>query len=343
MRFGGGREASSREIYSTVVRRDILRRIEQFLMGNDPIPPLLECIGELAAADSPEDFEITLQQIRNTVLAISAGATPMHVSADRDFEASLGLALSEIEGRLRTLLARHRLSSTRSPSKEPRRVMILLGCLPTDATHSSHLHQICSYAAAIARRPEIDAVEILVSLETLIEGPGWQFLGLAPHLCQVAGISPPTTSWIQKWELAVGQLAGAEISRKISVFGPAQTEGVYSYRATLREIMQFSPDIVIAFLGLLSTRLLPELLYPSFPQIAVKFNAQNAEPLYCDMVLSFGDSREFLNRTRPEIWHTQLAPVLPLAKHSTLERSRVRGKEELLIVSAIGRPSRGCY
>ncbi len=303
-------------------------------MAKAPVVPLREYIRELTAV-APGNLQITLQQIRNTVLAISAGVAPLRSLPPQGFGEPIGQALNEIEGQLLTLLARHRLRPIGSPSEEPRRVMILLGCLPNDTIRSSHLRQVCSYAAAIARHKEIESVAIVTSLETLIEGPDWQFLGLTPDLCRVVGLSPPTTSWISRWGSAVGELAGTEVSRKICVFSPARTEGVYSYSATLHEIMQFSPDVAIMFLGILSTRLLPELLYPHFPIISVQFNVHNPEPRLSDLVLSFGDSDEFQKRSRPDIWHTQLPPVLPFPKHSNLARSRVRGNEDVLIVSAL--------
>ncbi len=211
-----------------------------------------------------------------------------------------------------------------APKEPPTRFLFCLDYLPPSTRLCSHLHQVCCYATAMSSLPGAEAVLTMATGETMPEG--------IPFLRQEAesNIAPEAG-----WRLALSRVAEPEVARKVHFFYSEAKGRVRPIEQAVDVALRFRPDVIIYFLGMLRSRLMPRLLRNVAPQVAIQFNVLNEEPTDCDLVLSQGAAIDFRVKPTPEIWASHAIPVLPLQSEGEAEAQPSLPRARFKIVTAL--------
>lgn len=202
-----------------------------------------------------------------------------------------------------------------------KRVLLLIDHLPPRDRMFSHTRQVCTYAAALALDPSVEAVLILSTQETAPENPfrASTELGVEHEM---------------GWRLELEDLAGAPVP-KVRFMTPRRVGPVRPYEESVARVREFDPDIVFSHLGIFRSRLLPLLLHPRAAMVGVQMNQINPEPEYSDLMLAHGYSSDFSDKPTPSKWRKHEVPIIPFPKEATVDPSDLGPASPLRIVTVL--------
>jgi hypothetical protein len=206
---------------------------------------------------------------------------------------------------------------------ERRRVLLLLDHLPPAGREWSQTRWICTYAAALARNPDVEAVRLLATQETAPEGP----VGVSTEL---------TWDHVMGWRDELEQIAGGP-APNVDLVTTDRLGPVRPYEDALRLATDFRPDIVLAYLGMFQSRLLPALLRPHAAICAVQLNRNHREPPYADLVLAHSLVTDFSDKPTPDKWRAHAIPLAPFPKQQTLDPLRLGPVSPMRVVTVLSR------
>ncbi|MBA3810178.1 MAG: hypothetical protein H0X27_00735 [Caulobacteraceae bacterium] len=218
----------------------------------------------------------------------------------------------------------------RSPADDRgARILLLLDHLPARNRIFSHTRQVCTYAAALALDPGVEAVQVLVTQETAPENPFHAITEVGPE---------HERGWRAELEEVASGPAPKVQFQTIGRVGP-----VRPYRDSIARSLAFEPDVVFAFQGIFRSRMIPLLLRPRAAMIAVQMNQINPEPAFADLVLAHGHSGDFSQKRTPAKWRNHAVPLIPFPKESSVDPGELGPASALRIVTVLtlGRLEKG--
>ncbi len=205
-------------------------------------------------------------------------------------------AIDELEQALEAVLAEP--ASPAPPAPRADRVLFVLDHLPAGGRIFSHTRQVCAYAAALARAPEIARIGVLATQETAPENP----VGAS----EVEG--PDNPGWRAELE-AIDPLAGA----KVSFHTPARRGQVRPHGAAVAWARRFEAAVIVAPQGIFRSRVVAPVLARRAAAIGLQMNATNPEPPFADLILAHGDGGGGAVRPTPARWRDHKVPMLPFS------------------------------
>jgi hypothetical protein len=243
-----------------------------------------------------------------------------------DDHAAAEETLRNIAKRLRRYIVEKATPVARIHQQLPlRRFLLCLDFLPPTNRYGSHLHQVCSYAAALASLPGAESVLIMVSGESMPE---------RNVLSQCyAGFEG---DYADAWEAALRKVASPESTSKVTFYDSLTDEDASPITEVIEAAVRFEPDAIVYIQGLLRSSLMPEILKDVAPQVAVQFNVLNPEPEFCDLILSLRRGVNFQDKPTPVLWTSNILPMVPLASDDEGEPLPAMPNAAVRIVTALG-------
>jgi hypothetical protein len=301
---------------------------------------VVKAIGDLAgsgaaayfadASQSAQDDVLALQHLRNKLVAYLFVKGFPH-QPQVGFKPRMRWAIGELVDRLESDLLGlfERPDPVEPGGGDKRRVLLLVDHLPARDRMFSHTRQICTYAAALALDPDVEAILVLVTQETAPENPFHAVCELGPE--HEAG-----------WRAEVEAVAGGP-APKIRFETVGRVGPVRPYRASVARALAFDPDVVFAFQGLFRSRLLPVIMQPRAAVVAVQMTEFNPEPPFADLVLAHGHSVDFSDRPTPSKWRNHAVPIIPFPKERSIDAGELGPASPLRVVTVLtlGRLEKG--
>ncbi|MDQ2860491.1 MAG: Stf0 family sulfotransferase [Pseudomonadota bacterium] len=265
---------------------------------------------------------IAAQHLRNRLLAYVDGKG-FHHQLDVGLKPRMRSNISILVERLERALLRHfeLPKRTQTATEGGKRVLLLIDHLPPRGRMFAHTRQVCTYAAALALNPGVEAVCVMASQETAPENPFLAATELGPE--HELG-----------WRAEIEELAGAPVP-KVRFITPERVGPVRPYARSVAAVRDFDPDIVFDHQGIFRARLLPLLLHPRAAMVAVQMNQVNPEPPYADLVLAHGYSTDFSAKPTPAKWRSHKVPLIPFPRESSIAPSELGPDSPLRIVTVL--------
>lgn len=204
--------------------------------------------------------------------------------------------------------------------REARRCLFVASYMPRHAL-GPHKRFYCSYAAALAMRPETEAVLVLITQEFGPEGPVRQDGELDAER-------------IEEWR-AEARLLAPDHAHKIAFWTPEREGPVHPYEASLSQALAFRPSLVLAVLGIYGSTVLPQSLQGLAPIVAAQVSLRNPEPPHADLVLSHGHRASFEDLPTPDKWRNGAIPMQAFAAFSEIDPATLGPPAALRVASAV--------